>query len=399
MRVGVYLADFRPDTGGGYTFQEEVVRAFASVAGTSSHQFVLLGGGKKQGGVGSAFGLVYESVGASAWERRRLTLGNYSPLLRRIWSGPGPMERAAGRLGLDCIWYPGGGAYEVTATPYVATVWDLQHRLTPWFPEMTAGGTWEAREAAYRPFLQRASYIITGTRVGREEIGLCYQVPVERVRLLPHPTPAFALEGGAVETGICARMGLGAGYLLYPAQFWPHKNHANLLLALAELGEHHTLRLPLVLVGSDKGNAGYVRATAARLGLADRVTFAGFVTQADLVELYRHAGMLVYASLCGPENLQPLEAMALGCPVVAARVPGAQEQLQDAALLFDPTSPTDIAQKVSLVYRDAELRARRCACGLRRARSWTPDHYAQGMLRLFDDFTALRRCWPSAGSV
>jgi hypothetical protein len=403
MRVGIYLGDFTPDVGGGFTFQDDVFRAFAKVSGQSSHRFVALGSSEylqtyvrtvSEGGNLQAARVAMTPAG-----RRREALKSYSPLLRRLL-GPGPLARAACSHKLDCVWYVGGGAYEAIDTPYVATVWDLQHRMTPWFPEMSAGGTWEARELSYRHFLQRSSYVVTGTEVGRAEIALCYGVGRDRIRLLPHPTPAFALDNGPrSESGVAMRLGLPATYLLYPAQFWPHKNHINLLLALATLREQCGLVLPLVLAGSEKGNVDYVRKTAERLNLSQQVFFTGFVTQPELVDLYRGASMLVYASLCGPENLPPLEAFALGCPVAAADVPGAREQLKEAAVLFNPTDPADMAEKIRMLHSDARLRTELRANGYARAEAWTARDFALGMLALFDEFSTHRRCWPEGDSL
>lgn len=400
MRIGIYLGDFTPDVGGGFTFQDDVFRAFAQIAAQSPHQFVAMGtAGNLEGYVRTVSGLrnmPAAQVVETSGDKRREALKVYSPLLRKLLR-PGPIARASSKLGLDCLWYVGGGAYEATDIPYIATVWDLQHRMTPWFPEMSIGGTWDARELSYRRFLQRASYIITGTEVGRAEIGLCYEVDGGRMRLLPHPTPGFALANiPKQETGVGKRLGLPENYLLYPAQFWPHKNHVNLLHALAILRDKHGLQLPLVFAGSEKGNVDYVKEVAERLNLTHQVFFTGFVTQAELVDLYRGAAMLVYASLCGPENLPPLEAFALDCPVVAAEVPGANEQLGDAAVLFKPTDPADIADKIKKVHLDSGLSAVLKAKGRARAQAWTARDFALGMLAVFDEFSLYRRCWPQA---
>ena len=88
----------------------------------------------------------------------------------------------------------------------------------------------------------------------------------------------------------------------------------------------------LVLVGDDKGQAGHVASLVREMGLSDSVHQLGFVETEELVALYRGAHSLLYLSF-GPENLPPLEAYALGCPVVASDVPGAREQLGEAALL------------------------------------------------------------------
>jgi glycosyltransferase involved in cell wall biosynthesis len=401
MRVGIYLGDFSPDVGGGFTFQDDVFRAFAQLAVQSPHQFVVMGtadGLQRYIQTVSTLGTMQVAhIAITSGEKRIEALKVYSPLLRKILPA-GPIARAAKKHGLDCLWYVGGGAYEAIDVPYIATVWDLQHRMTPWFPEMSADGTWDARELTYRRFLQRASYVVTGTEAGRSELSLCYEIAAGRIRLLPHPTPSFAVQDPArPETGIGKRLGLPEGYLLYPAQFWPHKNHVNLLHALRILRDEHGLSLPLVLAGSEKGNVRYVKQVADDLKLSQLVFFTGFVTQAELVDLYCGASMLVYASLCGPENLPPLEAFALGCPVAAAEVPGVREQLKSAAIFFDPIDPEDIADKIQTLHLGVDLKSDLRIRGYSRAQAWTSLDFAKGILNLIDEFSVYRRCWPCGG--
>jgi glycosyltransferase involved in cell wall biosynthesis len=236
--------------------------------------------------------------------------------------------------------------------------------------------------------------VITGTRVGKAEIERFYGVPGERIRILPHPTPRFALEAApGLGAGAAARHGLRPGFLLYPAQFWAHKNHANLVLALKLLKEKHGLAPDLALMGSDKGNRAHVERLVRECGLAEQVKVLGFVGQADLVGLYREASALTYVSFCGPENMPPLEAFALGCPVVAARIEGAQEQLGDAALLVDPREPADIARAIAAVHADVQLRETLKARGLARARRWTGKEFVRGVFAMLDEFEPVRRAW------
>ncbi len=183
-------------------------------------------------------------------------------------------------------------------------------------------------------------------------------------------------------------------YLFYPAQFWSHKNHVNLLHALKVLEERDGLLFPLVFVGTDCGNQEYVRSIAGKLNLQDRVHFLGFVPREDLIGLYQNALALTYVSLCGPENLPPLEAFALGCPVIASRISGAQEQLGDAALLVDPTDIEGLATAIKSIYADQDRRQKLICSGKERAAGWTAKHYVQELLKFFDSFELVRRCWP-----
>jgi glycosyltransferase involved in cell wall biosynthesis len=153
------------------------------------------------------------------------------------------------------------------------------------------------------------------------------------------------------------------------------------------------VELDLVLTGSDKGNLNHVSQSVAALGLTSQVHILGFVPKADLHGLYREAVCLTYASFFGPDNIPPLEAFALSCPVVAARVPGSGEQLGDAALLFDPADPADIAQAILAVHRDRGLRAELIRRGREVVAVRSPRAYVEQVCRILDDFVAIRRCW------
>ena len=149
----------------------------------------------------------------------------------------------------------------------------------------------------------------------------------------------------------------------------------------------------MVLVGADHGNEAYVREMVVKLDLSKQVYFLGFVPQSDIPQLYQNAFALTFLSFFGPDNLPPLEAMALGCPVIASNVSGASEQLQDAALLVDPKQPEEIAIAVKSLLEDAALRQNLIETGSLRAKQWMADDYIGEIFSVLDDFEAIRRCW------
>jgi glycosyltransferase involved in cell wall biosynthesis len=124
------------------------------------------------------------------------------------------------------------------------------------------------------------------------------------------------------------------------------------------------------------------------------VRFLGFVPTEELIRLYQQAAALAYVSFGGPENLPPLEAFALGCPVVAADVPGAVEQLGDAALLVDPRSPEAIAEMLARVIREPAVAEDLRSRGRRRAESRRAEAFVRGMFAWLDGFERVRRSWP-----
>lgn len=391
MKVGVYLDEYIPQDGGGHTFQSEISSALFELASESGHQFVILSSRHKQRLTEAKLELV-EYPPPGFIEKLVEALIEIWPGLRNRLDWTSSLEKVARQAGAELIWFLGPRAKSVDL-PYVTTVLDLQHRLQPWFPEVSQRGEWENREKHYIRLLQRAAAVITGTKAGKKEIVELYQIPEERVHILPHPTPVHASATKPVDDIARIRnLGVKPGYLLYPAQFWAHKNHINLLLALKQLKEEGKI-FDLALVGADFGNLHYVKEQIKELSLGDLVHILGFVEQQDLLALYRNALALTYVSFFGPENLPPLEAFALGCPVIAAQVNGAEEQLGEAALLVDPKDPNAIASAIVRIANDVQLRAQLIERGRKRAASWTTKDFVRGAFHILDSFEPVRRTW------
>ena len=142
-------------------------------------------------------------------------------------------------------------------------------------------------------------------------------------------------------------------FFFYPAQFWAHKNHVNLIKAFAELNKKHP-EYKLVFTGSDKGNKAYIQTLVKELGLKDKVVFAGFVENAAINTFYKNATALTMASFFGPTNMPPIEAMHIGCPVICSDIAGHREILGDAALYFDAKDADSILKCMEqmIVSRD-----------------------------------------------
>ena len=401
MNIGIMVSRQTPDAGGGYTFEDEILKAFFLRREESPHRFFLFGQAPARPAHLDSTGLPWLSLHRPRSQRRKQKVRRLLEKMKlRAKSQALDFESypAFAAQPLDLICYLTPQIRPIADIPYITTVWDVEHRLQPYFPELSLHGEWEARERRYREVFARASYILTPNERGKAEIVTFYGMAPERIRTLAHPTPGFALEEGSRPAAprSLAHLGIQGDYLFYPAQFWPHKNHACLLLALKALKERYNYRPQLVLSGSDKGNLAYTRQMAETCGVKDQVIFAGFVSREDLVALYRQALALTYASFGGPENLPPLEAFALGCPVIASSIPGALVQLAEAALLVDPTQPDLWADAIVQMRDDAGLRQSHIERGRERAASYISDDFVSDLFDIFDEFAAYRRCWPPA---
>jgi glycosyltransferase involved in cell wall biosynthesis len=394
MKVGIFLDEYTPQDGGAHTFQNEVLESLIKLAPESGHSFIVITAHPKEVGArleGTALDVLpYRRPGPieTIWAFVARNWPNWRKA-RRWMSG---LERRARKAGVEFIWFLSPRPKPVDL-PFMTIVLDLQHRLQPWFPEVSRWGEWEIRERGLSRFLPRAAAIIAGTQAGKDEIVRFYRLSEERIHILPHPTPAFALEAPEADPATLAPLGLPESYLLYPAQFWPHKNHLNLLLALKQLRDEDNFTPGLVLVGSDFGNQEFIREQVQALGLAEQVLILGFVSREELIALYQNALALAYLSFFGPENLPPVEAMALGCPVIAADVSGAQEQMGEATLFVPPEDPAEIASAIHKLANDDMLRLGLIQRGRKRAASWTTDDFVRRAFTILDGFEPVRRVW------
>lgn len=411
MRVGVFYRSHAQDSGGEYTFRAELFQSLLAYAGESSHTFVIFVWSQdihfqQQPFKNVEFVYLHRNIlRVLLFIIYDLTFNllHFTWLKLRFSSGKFRVKSDHERFVLktleqhriDLLWQLGPGT-PTTEVPYITTVWDLQHRLQSFFPEVSAAGQWDARESGYSRALRKASHVIVGTEVGKSEIEQFYHLPSERIRVIPFPTPQFATACEANDTaGIARKYRREAGYLFYPANFWPHKNHVCLLYALRLLREDYGVDLDLVLVGSDKGNLRYVLNLVSKLKLSDHVHHLGFVSQQDLVSLYRNAFALVFPSFFGPDNLPPLEAFSLGCPVVAANVAGAEEQLGDAAVLFRPTDWQQLAAEIREIHDNPDRREDLIRRGRQRGSRFTWRDYVHQVFVMLDEFEPIRRCWAS----
>lgn len=401
MRVGVFIEQTSPE-GGKSVFIDTIVNAIRRAA--THHEFIFIDDIKLE----SVQAKRSRTEKAAAYEKKRakweaeesssrakalsmLGLRKPQPMPAPPPPPPASLDDRIRKESLDLVWFLGPRS-QPSIAPYFATVLDLAHRSQPWFPEVNGTGwTWEQREDSYRSSLPRAARVIIGAEAGKAEVVRYYSVLPDNVAVVPLPVPEF--EATKSTPDIVQKFGLQRPFVFYPAQYWPHKNHANLLHAVKYLRDTLGLDVDLVLTGADKGNADYVSATITALGLSEHVHRLGFVQRGELAALYRQAIALVYPSFFGPDNLPPLEALSLGTAVAVARIDGAEEQLGDAALYFDPCDPVDMANAVARLHADASLRSSLVQRGQRILSERSGDLYVASICGLIDAFAPLRRTW------
>ena len=311
-----------------------------------------------------------------------------------------PFDRARAQWyrarGLDLVLYPvySASAFE-TRVASMVTIHDLNHRVYTEFPEVTALGEFERREYYFRNACRHAATILVESDTGRDDVLALYGdtgVTRDRVVVLP-VLPATTVRAAVSEderASVRERYGLSGGFLFYPAQFWPHKNHLRLIEGLSHLKHAAGLTPTLVLGGSATGWLRHrtfttVMRAARRLGVDAQVRYLGFIPDEDMSALYADAAGLVMPTFFGPTNIPILEAFATGCPVLTSDIRGIREQTDGAAILVDPRSSEAIADGVRRLLTSSELRDAMIQRGRVVLSRFTPEDYRRVLKGALDD--------------
>jgi glycosyltransferase involved in cell wall biosynthesis len=226
----------------------------------------------------------------------------------------------------------------------------------------------------FRRLAGSAALLLTISRFSQSRLAQRLGIKPERLKVVP--CAATHMQAIAQDDTTLERLELSdVPYVLAVGSANPTKNLAALVEAFGRL-PHQDLRL--VLVG---GTNSAVFANVPALREDVRVLRTGPISDGQLKSLYANALAFVFPSLYEGFGLPPLEAMSLGCPVVASNAASIPEVCGDAAVYFDPASVTDMAAAIARIVDDADLRAAQRERGAQRFASFTWDVAAQLLLQ------------------
>ena len=210
----------------------------------------------------------------------------------------------------------------------------------------------------------RANRVITLSRYSRDDLIHHLGIDERRITVVPAAAdPRFLHPPNAADRHrVRARHELMKPYFFYVGGWELRKNVPHLLEAYARSA---ITDAELVLAGGKPDERAALEAQAELLGIADRLRLLEWVDDEDLPALYAEALAFVYPSRYEGFGLQVAEAMALGCPTLAAHATSLPEVLADGGVTFSPDNPDELAAALRRIREEpayrAELVARACA--------------------------------------
>jgi len=202
-----------------------------------------------------------------------------------------------------------------------------------------------------------AARVIADSQATKDDLVRHYAVPPDKITVA-YPGRDGSLrrvDDPAVIQDVQRRYGISGDYLLYIGTLQPRKNLARLVQAFLNL-KSQISNLQLVLAGAKGWLYDEIFAKVKRLGLENRVLFPGRVADEDKAALMSGAMTLVHPSLYEGFGFTVVEAMQCGTPVICSNTSSLPEVAGDAALLVDPLDIDALAQAMTRLLADADLR-------------------------------------------
>lgn len=375
-RVAIFLTT-SPEVGGGHQYAMTLAECLNKLSGTRFELIALCT---------NSFwriwcrnnGIKYFTVDDITAKERKWNF--HFPALCKIYNGrKTEIGRMVKREKIDVLFISTQSYFPSLDTKVIAPVHDLMHRYEPSFPEVRE--SYEFREEVFKCQARYADYLLTDSKLGRQQFIESYSSYMKGNHLhivsLPFIVPSHIGETKEEYIDVPDK------YVFYPAQFWKHKNHKNLVKAI-EILKKDLDDIHLILVGSEKNCLREIKSYIEDNKLDTNITILGFVSDGNITYLYKHAAAMVMPSYFGPTNIPPLEAMALGCPVAVADKYAMPEQVGDAGLFFNPDSPEEIADCIKKIWTDEELREHMIKKGYQRIGNWNKKHFKHRVSKILE---------------
>ncbi|MBI3601324.1 MAG: glycosyltransferase family 4 protein [Candidatus Omnitrophica bacterium] len=294
--------------------------------------------------------------------------------------------------GVDIYHAPSPEALTIHGPKIVVTIHDLIYKI---HPETHTLETIEATSRQMEGIIKFADRIICVSGSTRRDLHRFFGLPQEKSCMIYNGVDHsvfYPLQPDERRAAMDRLRGLGikTPYLLYVGTIEPRKNLTGLLKSFALLKSKKDFAGQLVVAGMKGWMMAAVAPMIKELGLRDEVIFTGFVSDAQLRELYNLAEAFVFPSLYEGFGFPIVEAFCCGTPVVTSNTSSCAEIAGGCALTVDPRQVPQIAQAIQRLLEDRVFNQELRQKAIKKAQEFSFLKTAQETLKVYEQLAPLK---------
>jgi glycosyltransferase involved in cell wall biosynthesis len=264
----------------------------------------------------------------------------------------------------------------------VATIPDIAYEHVPqFFPAAQRA----LLKLLVRESAKRADHIITVSEYSKRDLIQTYGVSPEKITVTYEGAGEefVRLDREKAREELARKYGIRDEFILYLGRLQARKNLARLVESYAKVRESG-LRHKLVLAGKPDSLFQPVLARIRELKLENDIVLPGYIPAEDVPAFFNAAEVFVYVSFYEGFGLPIMEAMACGTPVITSRGTSLEEIAGDSAIHVDPMDEASIAEGLTRVLGDADLRLRLGEAGFARSRQFNFKNAAEQTIGVYE---------------
>ncbi len=265
----------------------------------------------------------------------------------RLWSQIFLPARLNLRRDINVFFTPAHYAPRLCPVPVVVTIHDLSYF---YYPEEFLKKDLYKLENWTKYSVQKARKIIAVSQNTRKDLIKFYQTPDNKIKVVYNGYEKRVQKSSKIKTSK-----LPAFYILYVGTLQPRKN-VSLLIRTFNKFRGRNPQFKLVIVGRKGWLYKEMFELVKQLKIEKDVIFTDYVSDAELIELYKNAFCFILPSLYEGFGIPVLEAMNYGCPVISSNVSSLPEIGGKACLYFNPKSEKELLNKMDEIKNDESLR-------------------------------------------
>ncbi len=231
---------------------------------------------------------------------------------------------------------------------FIYTIWEFQHKLTPFFPEYKSNYV-DSKETINEFAIKKAFKIVTANNTDKNNFSKIYNVDLDRLHTLMFP-PFISKDEKKISNIELDKFIKNKKFVFYPAQYWSHKNHRYIVDAFKRIEDEFYC----IFTGINKGNMNFIKEYILKNKLSEKIKVYDYLHDSEIRYLYKNCYAVLFPSYVGSHSFPLFEGFYFDKPVIYNK-DTIDKDLEDKVFLLDINREENLGEILKYIKNNKSL--------------------------------------------